>query len=126
MKLTIRKSEWLDDWYVIERAEHDGRKWLEPIEGVTNGRAFMHSGRISDADVEGTRAEMLDIARAIKERGYCYHKRCAIQVDGYRAWFWSPRNSQRRAEVPLHRADALAALITSTFAEHSGESGGGE
>lgn len=32
VKLTLRKSE-NTDWYCIERAEHDGRTWLKPIDG---------------------------------------------------------------------------------------------
>ncbi len=28
--LTLRKSEGMEDWYLIERAEHDGRQEMRP------------------------------------------------------------------------------------------------
>lgn len=98
----------LDDWYLIERAEHDGRSWFESIPG---GAALCLSSRISDADVEGTRAEMLGIAKAIERREAFFAKRCSVSVVGEEAFFKSPRNSMRAALVPLSAADALAAEI---------------
>ncbi len=29
MKIVMSKSEHLDDWYLIVKAEHDGRQWME-------------------------------------------------------------------------------------------------
>lgn len=104
-KLTLRKSDWLDDWYVIELAEHDGKVWLEPRE---HGASLNHSGRFSDADVEGTKEEMLSIAAAIKLRTSESFKRCAVRVNGDDVFFWSPRNSQRQGHVSLAVADELA------------------
>lgn len=114
MKLAVRKSEYLPDWYIIERAEHDGREWLEPTH---YGSAFMTSARFSDADVEGTGAELLELAQAIEKREACYHKRCAVRFVGEKAEFWSPRNSQRHGEVSIEDADDLARQIKSSVSE---------
>lgn len=115
MKITLQKSDWLKDWYTIERAQHENRQWLAPLGG--NGFQFMDSGRISDACVEGTAEEMRAIAEAIKARGSASFKRCAVHVKGEIAYFCSPRNSTRDAEVPLADAEefadqVLAALTT--------------
>lgn len=106
MKIKLVKSDWLDDWYTIERAEHVGRVWIEPgDDGVCH---FMDSGRISDACVEGTASEMIEIAKAIKANHSASFKRCAVRVGEKFAYFYSPRNSQRDAEVPLEDAIAFA------------------
>lgn len=115
MKIVLVKSDWLDDWYTVERAEHEGRTWMEPT--GHNSMQFMDSGRISDACVEGTAEEMRGLAKAIKARDSASFKRCAVRVDGELAYFCSPRNSTRDAEVPLADADefadqTLAALAT--------------
>lgn len=109
IRLTINRFDGFDDWFVIERAEHDGRRWYEATD---HGRVFMKSSRFSvNADVEGTSAEMLDIAGAIRSRsGVCY-KRCAVLVDGQRVLFWSPRNSETPGETSLEHADELARQI---------------
>ena len=113
MKLTLRHCEDMGDWYVIERAEHDGRHWLEPIDG---GMSLQCSARFCDADVEGTSSEMLQIAQAIEERREESFKRCAVTVfpiqDGtLLVKFWSPRNSREPGQASLAEADALAAEI---------------
>lgn len=97
MRLTCRKSAHLDDWYVIERAEHDGKHWC--------------SSRFSDADVEGTGAEMLAIADAIERREYEAFKRCAVTFEGGNAHFWSPRNSHRDGITSMKFALLLAEEI---------------
>ncbi len=108
--LALRACEGMDDWYVIERAEHDGRMWLEPHE---YGAALMTSARLGDADVEGPAADMRAIATAIETRAMFHGTRCRVVVDvaAQRAMFDSPRNSSRAAWVPLARADVLAAEI---------------
>lgn len=111
--LTLRKYDGFDDWYVIDRANHDGRSWMEPRE---YGAAFMCSWRISDADVEGPASEMRRIAEAIETRGGFNAKRCAVRVCGDLVEFWSPRNSMRRGVVTLANADELAAQIRATLA----------
>jgi hypothetical protein len=108
--IVARKSEHMDDWYVIEWAEHDGREWLEnDPDGY--GSSFMTSARISDADVEGTASEMLAIADAIEKRDSFSAKRCMVAVRGVDAIFMSPRNSLHAGVVSLAVADALAAQI---------------
>lgn len=98
--LTLRKSEFLDDWYVIERRS---------------------GGDISDACVEGTAAEMLAIAATITARGYFGARRCAVEFSDGAFLFWSPRNSQGDANDAISPEDAddlareiRAALATET------------
>lgn len=108
-ELTINKCEWMGDWYLIERARHDGREWMEQIgPGIT---ALRNSARISDADVEGPACEMLSIARAIRERRSVDFKRCSVEIDGDEARFCSPRNSRRDGIATLAEADDLADKI---------------
>ena len=115
MKIKLVKSENMDDWYTIERAEHDGRVWLEKVsEGASR---LMDSARISDACVKGSAAEMQAIARAIRKREGVSFKRCAVDVLATgRVKFWSPRNSQEPGFTTLAEADELAAQIETTFA----------
>jgi len=114
MKIVLQKSDWLEDWYTVERAEHEGRIWMEPT--GPNSMQLMDTARISDACVEGTAEEMRELAKAIKARGSASFNRCAVRVAGERAYFCSPRNSTRDAEVPLAAADEFAdqALATLT------------
>src|SRR5690242_10090425 len=90
--LTLRKGG-LPDWYCIEKADHANTSWMEPLGG--GGMAFMTSGRISDADVEGTGEEMLAIADAIENRKDCDFKRCSVEFQGDCILFESPRKSTR-------------------------------
>jgi len=83
--LTLRKSEHLGDWYVIERR---------------NG------GDVSDACVEGTAAEMLAIAATIAARGYFGARRCAVEFSDGAFTFWSPRNSTGGGNDAIHPDDA--------------------
>lgn len=109
MKLLFRKSTVLDDWYLIERAEHDG----------------MLSSRITpDSDVEGTKEEMLGIALAIRKRDLEVYKRCAVTVEGDNVYFFSPRNTNDVVEpVSLAEGDDLATQIEDFFKPQ--QSGGG-
>lgn len=105
--LTLEKSEWLTDWYLIVRAEHEGKEWME-----NDDSSYQCSERISDADVEGYSAEMKSIAAAIEKRASFKAKRCAVEVMGDGSvHFWSPRNSTRPGIVTLADADALAQTI---------------
>lgn len=112
MKLTLKHHEDMGDWYVIERAEHDGRGWLEPI-GL-NASSFQCSSRFSDADVEGTGAHMLEIAEAIEQGKSYYAKRCSVRISGGAAYFESPRNSRKEGWCTLAEAQDLARLIRET------------
>ncbi|RLA42179.1 MAG: hypothetical protein DRQ64_00355 [Gammaproteobacteria bacterium] len=99
-------AEW--DWWTIERAEHEDHHWSEPIQ---YGVKLMYSGRISDACVEGNSEHMVSIAEGIRNRSGHSEKRCAVEIEGDRAFFHSPRNSQDRGSVPLLVAEALADQI---------------
>ena len=107
--LTLRGDDG-HDWYVIERRDLDGRRWMER-EGP--GIVALHtSARFSNnADVEGNASEMLAIADAIEKRGEFSAKRCAVWFDGDRALFESPRNSETPGVVTVADADELAAQI---------------
>jgi hypothetical protein len=120
MKLTLREGG-MENWYVIERAEHDGRVWLGSAEGMPGVMALHSSARISDADVEGTGEEMLEIADAILTHGEARSTRCAVDARGDLVLFWSPRNSQKRAQVPLHDAVELAFEIRKKFGRPDGD-----
>jgi len=109
MKLTLRKSDFTDDWYVIERMEHDNRTWFEPL--GDNAMQFCTSSRFSDADVEGTLEEMGEIAKAIRERGTYHARRCAVDARGDSVTFESPRNSTVEGVCTYDEALALAELI---------------
>jgi|GEM_PF-7039520 len=116
-KLTLVKCDGFEDWYTIERAEHEGRQWMKPI--GPHSMALMCSSRISDADVEGTRAEMLEIAKAIRERKSAWFKRCAVSFNDGSAWFESPRNSTLAGSCALGEADELAAEIEAKLLKES-------
>lgn len=91
--LVLRKSDGLDDWYVIERRN----SFEQLVEGST---------------VEGTAQHMLAIADAIQCRSEHTEKRCAVQANCGDAAFWSPRNSNGDVcIVTLADADELAAQI---------------
>lgn len=103
--LVCVQQEPLGNFYTIERQNHPRRTWID--DGTLRDTA-----RISDADVEGTSAEMLTIAAAIRVRGRYTAKRCAVDAtvsDGVR--LWSPRNSQVAALVTYTAADALGLAI---------------
>ena len=113
--IKLVKSDVMDDWYTIEKVEHDGRQ--EFIRTGSNSESFFDSARISDACVEGTAEEMRDIARAIRSRTRTSHKRCSVYTFGGDAHFRSPRNSQCDGVVPLRYADELADQIERELGE---------
>jgi hypothetical protein len=103
---TIRKSDWLADWYVIERKEHGGREWLERI--GPGALAFCRSARLGNADIEGTGEEMRAIASAIIAGEAAGFTRCAVspRPDGFA--LWSPRNSIGKTVISKDCALELA------------------
>jgi len=113
MKIVMKKSEWLDDWYLIVKAEHDGRVWLEKT--GPNSSRFMMSERISDACVEGDSEEMCWIANSIIARKGCNFCRCAVRFESDGVHFWSPRNSSFDGIVSIEEADELANQIIQYF-----------
>lgn len=119
--VVLRKID--TDWYTIERAEHENRHWMERVQDDDIGSytALRYSGRISDADVEGTAEEMRGIAKAIRERrAYCNARRCAVDATGNEVGtvvFYSPRNSMRHAHVSRAAAEKLAQQIESELSK---------
>ena len=110
--IVLNKSE-DSDWYLIERAEHDGRDWIqtETDDGGQTSGTCMVSARISDACIEGTSEHMIGIAHAIEKGGEYNAKRCAAKTVGGRVLFHSPRHSQVRASVSMTAAMRLAVSI---------------
>ena len=117
MKLKIVKCDVMDGWYLIERAEHDGRVWVEMT--GPNTSALRCSARFSDADVEGTPGEMLAIAEAIETHAEVSFRRCAVDARTEPVTFWSPRNSQTPGAVTYAEAASLAAEIRATLAQQT-------
>lgn len=117
-EVVLVKSDSLGDWYVIERAEHEHRGWMEAVDdGEYSHLAYRWSGRISDADVEGTAAEMTAIAEAIESGQSVSFRRCAAsaQEDGS-YHLESPRNSQRAGIISADHARRLALSIREVLA----------
>ena len=91
-KLTVRKSVY-PDWYVIET--EDGQD-------------------VNEAQVEGSLADMRELATAIRGRmSHSCGRRAGVVVSGNRCAFYSPRNSGdgELGWFDLANADALAAQI---------------
>lgn len=110
MKIVLRKSEHIDDWYTIVRAEHDGLEWIEHT--GPNSMRFMCSERLSpEACIEGNADEMLAMANAIRSRKAVLFKRCAVHFERDGAHFSSPKNSERDAVVPVEDADEFASQV---------------
>lgn len=114
--LTMRES--MDEWYVIEWAQHENREWFEPTEW---GSMFMTSSRISKADIEGPAEHMLGIARAILEDEEAHYKRCYVKVDVDRCYMRSPRNDEEDGVVHIEDARDLARHILATLGDARGE-----
>ncbi len=114
MKLVLKHCNWMGDWYTIEKAEHEG---IEELRSTgPNSMSLYSSARVSDACVEGTAAEMLDIATAIERREQESYKRCAVDARTNRVGLWSPHNSLHSGIVSRQDADDLAASIRTMLA----------
>lgn len=110
--IKLIKSDDLNSWYTIEKAEH-GNKMSTVMDGENSG-FFYYSGRICDADIEGTLSEMKEIAKAIRNRERVTFKRCAVDARTClddEVHFWSPRNSRTRGVVDVYDAEELATQI---------------
>lgn len=112
--ITLVKCDLIGDWYTIERKVHDNSEWWEITS--PNSRHLMMSKRLNpEACVEGTLEEMSTIAQAIKSRTCISHKRCAVEIRDNVAYFWSPRNSEKRSFVPIVDAEELAEQIEKEY-----------
>lgn len=124
MELTIRKHEDIEDWYIIERAEHDGRRWDAIVnESRMRGTVLCTSARVCGrpvgdtpvghtADIEGTSYEMREIASAIEFRADEQFKRCGVDARTEPVHIGSPRNDNGfAAMITFAEADELAAKI---------------
>lgn len=96
VKLTVRKSEWLGDWYVIERE---------------------HGFRFGDADPEGTGGEMEVVATAIETGKPVSFGRVAVSPTASGGvCLYNPRNSQTTPAINRESALHLAAEIRRVLA----------
>jgi hypothetical protein len=107
--LVARKSDDDCDWWVIERAEHDGRMWLERT--GPRSSSLMCSSRIGNADIEGTGEEMRALAEAILAGGRASFRRCCAVTTPDGVLMHSPRNSIDHTLVTRAAAEGLAAQI---------------
>ena len=106
MKIALSKSEYMDDWYAIVKAQPIVREWMERT--TPNCYRFMASERLSpEACIEGTAEQMLALARAIQLREAVSFKRCAVHFEADGVHFSSPKNSERDAVVSVEDADGL-------------------
>lgn len=115
LRLTLRRWTHSTDLYLIERADNGGFRWEERR---TYGLVTRKSSRFAgDADVEGSAAEMLEIARAIRVRREDSFKRVAVDARGARVQIWSPRCSNGAVgEISHEEALRLAAEIEDCLA----------
>lgn len=116
IRLAFRESENLSGWWLIVRAEHDGREWLEDV--GPNCHAFCMSERLEPRScVEGRADEMTALACGILRGDGDRFKRCAaepVDCDGVKGWrIYSPRNTGdgRALIVTAECAEALAREI---------------
>ena len=116
IRCTVRKSE--GNWWVIERADHDGRVWYEEQEVKIGGgpctcRIIKCSSRLGNlmADIEGNGAEMLDIASAIEAKRSVHYTRCEAVWTKDGVLLSSPRNSDEQTLITHKCAMELAKEI---------------
>jgi hypothetical protein len=116
----LRKSEHMDDWYVIEKAEHEHTSHWDRV--GPNAFSLSCSSRISDACVEGPLAHMAGIAKAVRYRGRYFERRCAVDATGREVLIWSPRNSTVIGSITHSAARGLAGQIEELLQAHEATS----
>lgn len=115
MRIRLNKCDALEDWFAIVRSEHDGREWMERI--GPNSSRLMCSERLSpEACIEGSAAEMLAIAHAIKAERSEAFTRCAVRFENDGVHFWSPRNSRHDGVVTIDEANEFADQVLAELA----------
>jgi hypothetical protein len=65
------------DWWIVERAIHDGREWEEYSDDGMSAFSC-RSARIVDGDIEGPGYEMRAVAQAIEQDRSVRFKRCQV------------------------------------------------
>ncbi len=104
IKLTISKGSF-DDWWVLERIEHDDRTWNEP---TNYGSQYCMSRRLEKTtDVEGTKEEWIAIRKAILNKSGIDFTRCSVEHTKKGFLVESPRNSQE----PILISDSSAIYL---------------
>lgn len=121
ISLKCEQSHSLRDWYLIVVDGLPKLSWLQKEISSDRDNAISYSRihdirRISDACVEGTKAEMLSIAVGIKTKQPVEYRRCAVDFEYDNAYFWSPRNSAFMGEVSYEAALQLANQIEQDLA----------
>lgn len=108
-KLTIYKSAYLDDWWILTREEHSGETEWEPTK---YGARLKMSSRLDPyTDVEGNSAEWLAIAEALENSKDTSFTRCGVAFKPEGVLVESPRNSQDAALITVEAGKYLAAQI---------------
>lgn len=123
IKLNLRRSDWMGDWFVLEREVHDDGDYemVAPDDISKDGRimaaSHMPSSRVGDADVEGTAEEWAGMLAALRGGGSYSAKRCAVRpVERRGAAVWSPRNSRELSVLDKETVDYLVPKIEATLA----------
>ncbi len=105
IKLTISKGSF-DDWWVLERIEHDNKTWNEPME---YGSRYCMSRRLEKTtDIEGPAREWSAIRKAILDETTISFTRCSIEHRKQGFLIESPRNSQEPILISASSAIYLA------------------
>lgn len=114
--IVVQQKHMGDDYWTIERAEHDGRSWMQSL--GPHSQAFCLSARLGEpsadtnehnnADIEGDSREMLAIAKAIEDGGRASFKRCEAVVTEEGVELMSPRNMVAPVVISHANAKALA------------------
>lgn len=111
-KLVIVPCEEISDWWIIERAEHDGQEWEKYSEDGTSA-VTVCSARIVDGDIEGSSCEMQLVAQAIEQGSSMCFKRCQVNWTATGYLMSRPRGGSAPVLVTHDVARRLAADIQS-------------
>ena len=105
MKIILKKAECLPDWYIIERYGVPEKTWWEET-GPHSFRLMTSSRIVPSYSVEGTTAEMIELAKCILDGSDCHFTRCAIAFKKKGVEIWSPRNSSNSPKGLITREEA--------------------
>jgi len=113
MKCICVKSENMDDWYLIQRAEPVG---VPGLRRTDYGLSLYIPSRITDCDIEGHASEMVAIADAIDAGESASFRRCEAERVGDGYALMSPRNDERPVTITIEEAHELAKSIRAAVA----------